>query len=492
MSDLTGQRLGQYQILARVGKGSVSTIYKAYQPKLDRYVAIKVLSPHVVDEEGFLERFTQEARAVAQLDHPNIVPVYDFDQVGDIAYIVMRYVESGTLRSMMTGKPLELDLVVDIATQVGLALGYAHRHDVIHRDVKPSNILVGEGRWALLTDFGLAKILGGGRQLTRSGVGMGTPDYMAPEQAQGLAGDGRADLYSLGVMLYEMVTGRVPFEAESSMAVVVKHITEPAPPPCQFNSELPPAIEQVILTAMAKDPQMRFQTAEKMVTALVCAAGKQERSTLPVVDVAAWGLKRSGQAASAAPGSRSGKAQELWEWVKSLSWGRLARRAWMAWGGIALVALVALVVWGSQAWGRPSLQASMLPTPIGIQAPTTMAPAVVTPSPAPAVAPLSTPEPAATPVLTPTSTPAWTYLSPLSKIRPGIYVRAIKPDGVVLRKGAGFETDYKTTLPKDTVLYVVQGPVRDNTLWWVQLSSGAWVGWAVQDEVVAFAVKPTP
>src|SRR5512136_2800033 len=132
VSDLTGQYLGQYQILARISKGSTSTIYKAYQAKLDRFVAVKVLSPHVLDEEGFLARFTQEARAVAQLDHPNIVPVYDFDQTGDIAYIVFKYVESGTLRAMMTGSPIDLSLVVDLTTQVALALGYAHRRGVIH------------------------------------------------------------------------------------------------------------------------------------------------------------------------------------------------------------------------------------------------------------------------------------------------------------------------------------------------------------------------
>jgi tRNA A-37 threonylcarbamoyl transferase component Bud32 len=491
MSDLTGQRLGQYQILARVGKGSVSTIYKAYQPKLDRYVAVKVLSPHVVDEEGFLERFTQEARAVAQLDHPNIVPVYDFDQVGDIAYIVMRYVESGTLRSMMTGKPLELDLVVDIATQVGLALGYAHRHDVIHRDVKPSNILVGEGRWALLTDFGLAKILGGGQQLTRSGVGMGTPDYMAPEQAQGLGGDGRADLYSLGVMLYEMVTGRVPFEADSSMAVVVKHITESPTPPCQYNPDLLPAVEQVILTAMEKDLQMRFQTAEKMVTALVCAAGKQERITQPVVDVAAWGLKRPGQRAAASAQGRSGKARQLGERLKGVIWTRLSRRAWMVLGGVALIALLVLAVSGNSAWGRPATQMGMLPTPIRTQTRATAA-VTFTPFPASAAAPLSTSDPASNPALTLTAIPGWTYLSPSAKIGPGIYVKAVKPDGVILRKGAGFDTVYLTTLPKDTLLYVVQGPTRNDDLWWVQLSSGRWGGWALQDEVVAFAIRPTP
>jgi tRNA A-37 threonylcarbamoyl transferase component Bud32 len=491
MSDLTGQRLGQYQILARVGKGSVSTIYKAYQPKLDRFVAVKVLSPHVVDEEGFLERFTQEARAVAQLDHPNIVPVYDFDQVGDIAYIVLKYVESGTLRSMMTGKPLELDLVLDIITQVGLALGYAHRHDVIHRDVKPSNILVGEGRWALLTDFGLAKILGGGRQLTRSGVGMGTPDYMAPEQAQGLAGDGRADLYSLGVMLYEMTTGRVPFEAESSMAVVVKHITESPPSPGLFNPELLPAVEQVILTAMEKDPSLRFQTAEKMVTALVCAAGRQERATMPVIDMASWGLKRPTESKTARK-PRSIQAAGWWKRATGLG-TTLSRRARLAFGAAALILLVALLaVGGSLVLSRPAAPVGALPTVAPTQPLVTATVITLTPAPALTTTSLPTIEPTSTPRVIPTETPMLIYLSPSAKIRPGIYVRAVKPDGVVLRKGASYDMDYLTTLSQNTILYVLQGPVRGDNLWWVQLSGGRWTGWAVQDEVVAYAIKPTP
>jgi tRNA A-37 threonylcarbamoyl transferase component Bud32 len=491
MSDLTGQRLGQYQILARVGKGSVSTIYKAYQPKLDRFVAVKVLSPHVVDEEGFLERFTQEARAVAQLDHPNIVPVYDFDQVGDIAYIVLKYVESGTLRSMMTGKPLELDLVLDIITQVGLALGYAHRHDVIHRDVKPSNILVGEGRWALLTDFGLAKILGGGRQLTRSGVGMGTPDYMAPEQAQGLAGDGRADLYSLGVMLYEMTTGRVPFEAESSMAVVVKHITESPPSPGLFNPELLPAVEQVILTAMEKDPSLRFQTAEKMVTALVCAAGRQERATMPVIDMASWGLKRPTESKTARK-PRSIQAAGWWKRATGLE-TMLSRRARLAFGAAALILLVALLaVGGSLVLSRPAAPVGALPTVAPTQPLVTATVITLTPAPALTTTSLPTIEPTSTPRVIPTETPMLIYLSPSAKIRPGIYVRAVKPDGVVLRKGASYDMDYLTTLSQNTILYVLQGPVRGDNLWWVQLSGGRWTGWAVQDEVVAYAIKPTP
>ncbi len=271
MLDLVGQRLGQYRIEARVARGATSTIYKAYQEKLDRYVAVKVLSPHFIDEPGFLDRFYQEARAVARLDHPNILPVYDFDQIGEIVFIVMKYVDSGTLRHVMTG-PLDLAYTLEIITQVCLALGYAHRQGVVHRDIKPGNILIADNNWALLTDFGLAKMLEGNQRLTRTGTGVGTPEYMSPEQAQGKPTDGRADLYSLGVMLYEMLTGHLPFESESGIAVALKHVSDPVTPPRKFRPDLPSAVETVILTALEKDPDRRYATAEAMLAALTRAA----------------------------------------------------------------------------------------------------------------------------------------------------------------------------------------------------------------------------
>src|SRR5512135_342322 len=271
MLDLVGQRLGQYRIEARVARGATSTIYKAYQEKLERYVAVKVLSPHFIDEPGFLDRFDQEARAVARLDHPNILPVYDFDQVGEIVYLVMKYVNSGTLRDVMHG-PLDLAYTIEIVTQIGLALGYAHKQGVVHRDVKPGNILIADSNWALLTDFGLAKILEGNQRLTRTGAGVGTPEYMSPEQAQGQAVDGRADLYSLGVMMYEMLAGQLPFESDSGIAVAMKHVNDPVKPPRDYRPDLSPAVEQVILTALEKDPDRRYPTAEVMLAALTRAA----------------------------------------------------------------------------------------------------------------------------------------------------------------------------------------------------------------------------
>ena len=272
MADLVGTRLGQYQILERISRGGSSTVYKAYHAKLNRLVAVKVLSPHFIDEEGFLERFQREAQAVARLDHPNILPVYDYEQTSDVVYIVMRYINTGTLRDMMTA-PLDVRDTMEIITQVGLALGYAHKQGVIHRDVKPGNILIGEGRWALLTDFGLAKIKGGGYKVTQTGVGVGTPDYMSPEQAQGLPVDGRADLYSLGATMYEMLTGQTPFDGDEGMAILIKHITEPVKPPREINPNIPLAVQEVIMKALSKDPNQRFQTAESMVAAFAHAVG---------------------------------------------------------------------------------------------------------------------------------------------------------------------------------------------------------------------------
>jgi serine/threonine protein kinase len=245
----------------------MATVYKAYQPSLDRYVAVKVLPTYLAHEPGFAARFQREARAIARLNHPHILPVHDFGQEGELSYIVMRYVEAGILKEML-GKPLDPKAVLEIMTQVGKALDYAHRQGIIHRDVKPSNVLMDEKGVALLADFGLAKMAEASVQLTKSGVGVGTPAYMSPEQGQGISVDARSDVYSLGITLYEMLTGRVPYEAETPIAVVIKHITAPLPRPTEFNPALPEPVERVMLKALAKNPADRFQSVGQMVEAL--------------------------------------------------------------------------------------------------------------------------------------------------------------------------------------------------------------------------------
>jgi serine/threonine protein kinase/tetratricopeptide (TPR) repeat protein len=275
MSDLTGKTLGRYRILERIGRGGMAEVYKGYQPSLDRYVAVKVLHPFLLEEEGSRARFEREARAVAALRHPNIVQVFDFDEQDGTYFMVMEYVAGPNLKAILQeqarqGTRLSLARSGEIVAGIGSALAYAHRQGMIHRDVKPHNIMFAAEGQPLLTDFGIAKIVGG-ENVSASGVLSGTPAYMSPEQGRALPLDARTDIYSLGVVLYEMVTGRIPFDADTPFAVVVRHINDPLPLPRTLDPQIPEAVERVILKAMAKAPEERFQTADEMVQATQAA-----------------------------------------------------------------------------------------------------------------------------------------------------------------------------------------------------------------------------
>lgn len=261
MDELIGKTLGQYEIIEKIGQGGMATVFKAYQATLDRYVAVKVLSPLLAEQEpGFTERFQREAHAIARLNHPNILQVYDSGLQDRYHYLVMRYVENSvTLDTLMRqGAPIER--LIDYIVQVADALNYAHERGIIHRDIKPGNILI-DGKWALLSDFGLVKATGSDSQLTGTGVGMGTPAYISPEQARGIRVDHRTDIYALGVILHKVLTGVIPHDGPTPLAIIVKRTTEPIPPLSQIKPDVPLSLETVTMRALAKEPNQRYSTA---------------------------------------------------------------------------------------------------------------------------------------------------------------------------------------------------------------------------------------
>ena len=225
--------LGPYRIISQIGQGGMATVYKAYQPSMDRNVAVKVLPGQLAQSPEFTQRFQQEARIIAKLEHAHILPVFDYGESDGIAYFVMRYLEAGTLKDkMQAGRPLPLKEIDRLFTQLADALSYAHSLGVVHRDLKPANALIDSRGNLFLTDFGIAKILeSASPRLTQTDAIMGTPAYISPEQAQAQKVDQRSDIYSLGIILYEMVTGQVPFTADTPLAVILKHVTNPLPLP---------------------------------------------------------------------------------------------------------------------------------------------------------------------------------------------------------------------------------------------------------------------
>lgn len=263
-SSLIGRKLGQYEITAMIGRGGMATVYKGYQASVDRYVAIKVLPPHPGLDDMFIRRFRLEAKTIGSLQHPHILPLYDYGDTEDhILYLVMAYIEGGSLDDVIDAGPMPPKRVEKILREVASALDYAHRRGVIHRDIKPANILLDSEGHAVLADFGIVKMMASSSSssnLTGTGV-VGTPAYMAPEQGQGLDVDGRADIYSLGCVVYEMLTGHQPYSADTPMQLVLKHISEPPQSILDRRPDLPPAIDLVMQKVLAKNPDDRYQTA---------------------------------------------------------------------------------------------------------------------------------------------------------------------------------------------------------------------------------------
>src|SRR5450432_2555755 len=254
----------RYHIEREIAHGGMAEVYLARDESLDRLVALKALFPEYAREPSFVERFRREAQAAANLNHPNIVAIYDWGQESGTYFIVMEYVEGRSLRDLIRSEgALDPGQAADITAEIASALAFAHRSGVVHRDVKPGNVLLTKSGTVKVTDFGIARA-GTSDGLTQTGSVMGTATYFSPEQAQGLPVDGRSDVYALGVVLYEMVTGVAPFVAASPVSVAYKHVREEPAPPSSIVPDLPGAMDRIVLTAMTKDVDARYQSAQDL------------------------------------------------------------------------------------------------------------------------------------------------------------------------------------------------------------------------------------
>jgi serine/threonine protein kinase len=271
---MVGDELAGYRLQSVLGRGGMSVVYEAENPRLGSTVALKVLAPELATNDAFRARFLKESRIAASLNHPNVIPIYDMGSHEDLLYIAMRHVAGADLRAVLKAQQvIAPDQALLLLGQAGRALDAAHRAGLVHRDVKPGNILIehaaeeDELDHVYLTDFGISKHAASHSGLTATGEFMGTIDYIAPEQIKGQAVDGRADIYSLGCVLYECLTGRVPFAKDVDAAVIWAHVEETPTTPSTVRAELPPAIDEVMTKALAKDPADRYSSCRELITA---------------------------------------------------------------------------------------------------------------------------------------------------------------------------------------------------------------------------------
>jgi len=284
MKDLTGTRLGQYEIVERLGGGGMAVVYRAVQQPLGREVALKALSPELFQDEGFVKRFETEAKTLAKLDHPNILPIYDFEVTEGVAFLTMPLIRGGTLRDILNRGPLDTLTAWRYLREIGDGLQHAHDAGVVHRDLKPTNVLIHSDGRAMLADFGLARGAGQPTHLTTIGLAIGTPGYMAPEQVMGHEVDRRCDIYAMGVLTFEMLTGRLPFIGSNRMEVAYATVNAPVPSAAKLNNALPDELDQLLAKVLAKDPAQRPQTVRDLLAQM---AKLPQRRQAPAAAVSA-------------------------------------------------------------------------------------------------------------------------------------------------------------------------------------------------------------
>jgi serine/threonine-protein kinase len=296
---------GRYQVTHLIARGGMAIVYRAQDVLLNRPVALKTLYPELSADPMFVERFRREAQAAANLSHPNIVPVFDWGEDEGTYFIVMELVDGTSLADMLRGgRTLTASHSATLMAQVAAALGYAHRNGVVHRDVKPGNILIASDGQVKVTDFGIAQAMSVEDQLAEEGSVMGTATYFSPEQAEGAPVDGRSDIYSLGVVLYEMLAGRPPFIGDSPVAVSGQHVHGTVPPPTEFNSSIPADLQAIVMEALAKSPDRRYQSAEDLRSDLMrFSEGQPVRAAQR--DVAFFGADATRAVTKVAPGERT-------------------------------------------------------------------------------------------------------------------------------------------------------------------------------------------
>ena len=514
--DLINKQLGQYQIRSLLGRGGMAAVFLARQASMDRDVAIKVMTPELADDEQFVARFENEAQVIARLQHPHILPVIDFGREDKNIYIVMRLVRGGSLDDRLAEGPLPLRLASRMLIQIASALTFAHEQGIIHRDLKPNNVLLDERNNAYLTDFGIAKMLAGTAKLTATGNILGTPAYMAPEQWRGEPVDARTDIYSLGVMLYEMVLGRLPFEGDTPYTLMYKHFNDAPPPPRQMNPNIEPGIEAVILRALAKEPDDRFQSAEEVSEAFGDAirglptgvgappmdamdrtvigdeaAPTASASPTPAVDEMPTMMPGGAspptplpatppQASIPAPAAgetRAGAGAEP---------GAPARRGLnplVIGGAIAAVIIIIAVIAVLAMGGDDGKKAAVVPTATETLTPTDVP--TDTPEPTATNTPTDTPEPTATDTPQPTNTATPTN-TPTYTATPRTTTATIAVERANVRSGPGFDYPVIGTLGRDEDA-LVNGISEDRG--WYQIVFGPQLGW-ISAETVRISGNP--
>lgn len=415
---------GRYRLLRPLGTGGMASVYMAEDLRLGRRVAVKILHPQFASDPAFVARFEQEARMAAALSHPSLVQVYDVGHDGDRYYIVMEYIDGETLKSLIAREgALPVPRALALISGVLGALAFAHAHNLIHRDIKAQNILLTPDGDVKVTDFGIARELNGAaaRTLTVTGMVIGTVQYFAPEQAQGRPAVPQSDVYAAGIVLYEMLTGKLPFDAENPMAVAMQQINQAPTPPSRLNAAIPPAVEAIVLTALAKNPANRYATANDMKAAIDAARGSASAPTrLATRATAAVGAGASGPPPPGTTRTPTRPTPQVTRRNAAVApAGRNAQR--LLWLVAALLVIVLAAIagfyfsggsfpgFGSTATATPTPTETALPSPTSTAAPThTPKPIVVIPpathTPRPTHTP--TPRPTHTPTAPPTDTPA--------------------------------------------------------------------------------------